>query len=174
MASRVSDVEDVEATASVHQHLGEVLLADDGVDDERVVSRSSDVGRVAPLIKGDRRFQPVKEGGDGRLDDACLSIAHFVLVLGVDGIISPKDHEAFLRIGKAIPIVARCASYLGRCLLALSFFQSAGLSQKTLEEFTVLVEVLDRVGVVGTWALHKLVEVVRLALLAKVELVGRR
>ena len=36
------DVEDVEATASVHQHLGEVLLADDGVDDERVASWSCD------------------------------------------------------------------------------------------------------------------------------------
>ena len=30
------DVEDVEATAFIHQHLGEVLLADDGVDDKRV------------------------------------------------------------------------------------------------------------------------------------------
>jgi len=30
------DVEDVEATASVHQHLGEALLADDGIDDNRV------------------------------------------------------------------------------------------------------------------------------------------
>ena len=29
------DVEDVEATVSVHQHLGEALLMDDGVDDER-------------------------------------------------------------------------------------------------------------------------------------------
>ena len=32
------DVEDVEAAASVHQHLGEALLTDDGVDDERVMS----------------------------------------------------------------------------------------------------------------------------------------
>ena len=32
------DVEDVEAAASVHQHLGEALLADDGVDNERVAS----------------------------------------------------------------------------------------------------------------------------------------
>jgi len=48
------DVEDVEATASVHQHLGEVLLANDGVDDERVASRSCDVGRMVPLIEGDR------------------------------------------------------------------------------------------------------------------------
>ena len=38
------DVEDVEAAASVHQHLGEALLVDNGVNDERVASRSSDVG----------------------------------------------------------------------------------------------------------------------------------
>jgi len=50
------DVENVEAAASVHQHLGEVLLADNGVDDERVEIRSGDVGRMVPLIKSDRRF----------------------------------------------------------------------------------------------------------------------
>ena len=31
-------VEDVEAAAFAHQHLGEALLVDDGVDDERVAS----------------------------------------------------------------------------------------------------------------------------------------
>ena len=47
------DVENVEAAASVHQHLGEALLVDDGVDDERVVTRSGDVGRMVSLIKSD-------------------------------------------------------------------------------------------------------------------------
>ena len=32
------DVEDVEVATSIHEHLGEALLADDGVDDEQVVS----------------------------------------------------------------------------------------------------------------------------------------
>ena len=32
------DVEYVEAATSIHQHLGEVLLADDGVNDEWVAS----------------------------------------------------------------------------------------------------------------------------------------
>ena len=79
-----------------------------------------------------------------------------MLALGVDGIRSHEDHEAFLEIEKAVPILARHASFLGRCLLALSFFRSIGLSQKALEEFTVLVEVLDGVGVVGAWTLHEL------------------
>ena len=34
-----------------------------------------------------------------------------------------------------------------------------------LEELTVLIEVLDRVGMVGAWTLHELVEVVGMALL---------
>ena len=76
-----------------------------------------------------------------------------------------KYHEAFLGIGKAIPILAHHASFLGRYLLALSFFWSIGLSQKALEEFAVLVEVLDGIGMVGAWALHELLEVVGLALL---------
>ena len=50
------DVEDVEAAASIHQHLGEVLLADNGVNDERVATWSGDVGGMVPLVKGDRRF----------------------------------------------------------------------------------------------------------------------
>ena len=37
------DVENVKAAASVHQHLGEALLADNGVDNKRVATRSSDV-----------------------------------------------------------------------------------------------------------------------------------
>ena len=32
------DIENVEAAASVHQHLGEVLLANNGVDDKRVAT----------------------------------------------------------------------------------------------------------------------------------------
>ena len=84
------DVEDVQATASIHPHLGEALLVDDGVNDEWVASRSSDVGRMVPPIKSDRRFRPVKEGGDGRFGDARLSVAHFVLALGVNGIGPPR------------------------------------------------------------------------------------
>ena len=83
-----------------------------------------------------------------------------MLALGVDGIGSPKDHEAFLGVREAIIILAYHASFLGHLLLALPFLRLAGLSQKALEELAVLVEVLDGVGMVGAWALHELVEVV--------------
>ena len=88
-----------------------------------------------------------------------------MLALGVDGIGSLEVHDALLGVRKAIPILARRASFLGCCLLALSFFWPAGLSQEALEELTVLVEVFDGVGMVGAWAIHQFVEVVRQALL---------
>ena len=122
------DIEDVEATTSVHQQLGEALLADNGVDDEQVASWSGNMGWMVPLIKGDWRFQPAKKGGDGRLGGTCLPIAHLVLVFGLDGVGSTKDHDAFLRVEEAIPILARRASFLGCRLFVVSFFQPTGLS----------------------------------------------
>ena len=138
---------------------------DDGVDDERVATQSGDVGRMVSLIKSDRGVRPAKERGDGRLSDACLSVAYLVLALGVDGVGSFKDHKAFLRVREAIIILARRASFLGRLLLALPFLWLASLSQKVLEELVVLIEVLYGVGMVGAWTLHELVKVVGLALL---------
>ena len=61
------NIENVEVAASVHQHLGEALLVDNGVDDERVAIRSGDVGRMVSLIKSDRGVRLAKERGDGRL-----------------------------------------------------------------------------------------------------------
>ena len=90
---------------------------------------------------------------------------HLVLALGPDGVRSAKDHDAFLRVKEAIFILAYCASFLGYCLFAVSFFRPAGLSEGTFEELAVLVEVFDGVGVVGAWAIHEFVEVVRQALL---------
>ena len=122
------DVENVKSAASVHQHLGEVLLADDGVDDERVATRSDDMRRMASMIKSDRGVRPAKERGDDRFGGACLSVAYLVLALGVDGVRSPKDHEAFLRVGEAVIILAHCASFLGCLLLAFPFLWLAGMS----------------------------------------------
>ena len=117
-----ADVEDVEAATSVHQHLGEALLADDGVDNEWVASWSHDVGGMVLLIEGDWRFRPAKEGGDGHLDGTCLPIAHLVLALGPDGAGSAKNHDAFLRVGEAISILARSPPFLAAAsLLSPSF-----------------------------------------------------
>ena len=122
------DVEDVEAAASIHQHLGEALLADDGVDDEWVAFWSSDMGGMVPLIEGDRRFRPAKEGGDIRFGSACLPIVYLVLVLGPDGVRSAEDHDAFISIGETVSVLAHHASFLGCRLFAVPFFRPASLS----------------------------------------------
>ena len=88
-----------------------------------------------------------------------------MLELRADGVGSPEDHDAFLRVGEAIPVLVRRASFLGCRLFAVSFFQPTGLSEETFEELAVLVEVFDGVGVVGARAIHELVKVVRQALL---------
>ena len=121
------NIENVEAAASVHQHLGEALLADDGVDDEWVATRSGDMGRIVSLIKSDQGVRLAKDRGDGQLGGACLSVAYLVLALGVDSVESPKGHEALLKAGEAIFILACCASFLGRLLLAFSFPRLAGV-----------------------------------------------
>ena len=59
------NVENVEAVAFIHQHLGEALLVDDGVDDEWVATWSGNMGRMVSLIKSDRGVRPAKERGDG-------------------------------------------------------------------------------------------------------------
>ena len=109
-----------------------MLLADNGVDDERVVTRSGDVGRMVSLIKSDQGVRPDKERRDARLGDTCLSVAYLVLALGVDSVESPKDHEAFLGVREAIFILARRASFLGLLLLAFPFFGLAACCSKRL------------------------------------------
>jgi hypothetical protein len=46
-------VDDVEAAASVHQDLGEPDIADDGVDNERVLSWARHTVGVVALVEGD-------------------------------------------------------------------------------------------------------------------------
>ena len=62
-------------------------------------------------------------------------------------------------------MLARYAPFLGRCFFAFFFLRPTGLKQKPLEELAVLVEVFDRVVMVGAWALHEPMEVARRVLL---------
>ena len=88
-----------------------------------------------------------------------------VLSLGPDGVGSTEDHDAFISVGETVSVLACRASFLGCRLFAVSLFQPSSLSEETFEELIVLVEVFDRVGVVGAQAIHEFVEVVRQALL---------
>ena len=97
-----------------------MLLADDGVDNERVASWSCDVGGMVPLIKGDRGFRPAKEGGDGCFGGSSLPVAYLMLAFSLDGVGPAEDHDALLKFGETISVLACRASLLGYRLLAVS------------------------------------------------------
>jgi hypothetical protein len=52
-------VDDVEATTSVHEDLGKPHVADDGIDNERVLSRARHAVGVVALVESDGRVGPV-------------------------------------------------------------------------------------------------------------------
>jgi hypothetical protein len=52
-------IDDVEATASVHEDLGKPDVADDGIDNERVLPRARHAIGVVALVKGDGLVRPV-------------------------------------------------------------------------------------------------------------------
>jgi hypothetical protein len=52
-------VDDIEAAAPIHQDLGEPDVADDGIDDERVLSRARHVVGVVISVEGDGLVGPV-------------------------------------------------------------------------------------------------------------------
>ena len=76
-------VHDVEAAASIHQHLGELLHADDRVDHERVSSWLRDAFWVVGPIKGDGGLRPSEEGRHGRLERIDLATRKLLAALGV-------------------------------------------------------------------------------------------
>ena len=55
-------VQDVEAAAFIHEHLGESGIADDGVDNKRVPSRVWDVVGVVLAAEGNSVLRPVEVG----------------------------------------------------------------------------------------------------------------
>jgi hypothetical protein len=71
------NVHDVEAAASVHQHLGESLRTDDRVNHERVPAQMQDALRVVGSVGGDGGPRPLEEGGHGQLSHVDLERASF-------------------------------------------------------------------------------------------------
>jgi hypothetical protein len=89
-------VEDVEAAAFVHQHLGEPCVADDRVDDQWVLAWIGDAVRLILAAEGDGVLQPVEEGGRSLFRGDDLVPLPLVLAFGhVDGR-SPEDEEDVL------------------------------------------------------------------------------
>jgi hypothetical protein len=89
-------VKDVEAAASVHQHLGEPRVANDWIDDQRVLARVGDAVRVILAAKGDGVLRLVEEGGGSLLRSKDLVPLPLALAVGHVHGRSPEDEEDVL------------------------------------------------------------------------------
>jgi len=97
-------VEYVEAAASIHQHLSETGLGDDGVDDQRIAPEIGDPIRVILSVERDRALGPFEVRRRGRAD--CADFSEFALPLtrSEASRASPKDQKAVLDLGENLPL----------------------------------------------------------------------
>jgi hypothetical protein len=72
-------VNDVETAATIHEHLGEACVGDDGIDDEWVDSRIRDIVWVVIMVKSDGHLGLVKEEWGRELHGEDLSTFQFAL-----------------------------------------------------------------------------------------------
>jgi hypothetical protein len=73
-------INDVKTTASVHEHLGEACVGDDGIDDEWVDPRIGDEVWVVITVESDGHLRPVKEEGGHEMHGEDLSTFPFALL----------------------------------------------------------------------------------------------
>jgi hypothetical protein len=158
------NIQDVEATAPVHQHLGQALVANYGVNDEQEAPRSGGAGRVVTPVEVDRYAGPTEKLGDGIPNEAEFPESDLLLTLGAVVLWISEDHEVVVRVGEAAPFLGWRSLIFGGLLLAVPALAHARLTQHALEKLPVLELVLDGVAVIATWLLQELLEVVGVAL----------
>jgi hypothetical protein len=121
-------IQDVEAADTIHQHLGQALVPDDGVDNEWVAPRSGDAGRVVTPVEGDRCARQMEELGDKVHGSADFPESHLVLTLGAVVLTTSEDHEVAVWIEEAAPILGRRSLIFGDLLIAVHALALAGLT----------------------------------------------
>jgi hypothetical protein len=72
-------INNVKTTASVHEHLGEACVGDDGINDKWVDPRIGDVVWVVITVESDGHLGPVKEEGGCELHGEDFSTFSFAL-----------------------------------------------------------------------------------------------
>jgi hypothetical protein len=86
--------------ASVHQHLGEPRVADDQVDDQRVLARVGDAVWVILAAEGDDVLRPIEEGGAFSVArTSCRSRLRWLLDMFT--VNPPKMRKTFSNAGKS-------------------------------------------------------------------------
>jgi hypothetical protein len=56
-------IDDIEAAATIHEHLGEACVGDNGIDNKRLDPRIGDIVWVVITVESDGHLRPVKEEG---------------------------------------------------------------------------------------------------------------
>jgi hypothetical protein len=139
-------VDDVEAAASVHEDLGELSVADDGVDNERVSSWARHTVGVVALVEGDGLVGPVQVDWRRHLHRADLPA--LLLSAPSRGIrhLPTVDHETAMDLRELLCLVA----LLLVVALALAFFRRGpGLMEVAPEHDAFFKGVLDGALVIG-------------------------
>ena len=111
-------VQDVEAAALVHEHLGELGIVDDGIHDERVLARIRDVVRVIFAIEGDGVLRPVEVGWHSLSDGEDFSALPLALPRGHVRRRPAEDKEHVLHQGVAVATLVVLVLFLLGLVLA--------------------------------------------------------
>jgi hypothetical protein len=98
-------IDDVEATATVHEYFGEARVGDDGINDESVDSRIGDIVWMVITVESDGHLGPVKEEGGCQLHGENLSMLPLTLAHRQTHRGSPVYHEAVMDLGKPLVLV---------------------------------------------------------------------
>jgi hypothetical protein len=143
-------VEDVETAAPIHQHLGEPRVADDWIDNQRVLAWVGNAVRVILAAEGDGVLRPVEEGGRSLLRIEDFIPLPLALAIGHVHGRSPEDEDDILHRRKAAGISVTVV------LLSLAILR--GGAAIVLEHVALLESVVDRSLVVGTQLFQHVVE----------------
>jgi hypothetical protein len=66
-------IDDIQAAATIHEHLGEACVGDNGIDNKWVDPRIRDIVWVIIMVESDGHLELVKEEGGGWLHGEDLS-----------------------------------------------------------------------------------------------------
>ena len=109
-------IQDAEASAPVHENLGEPGIADDWINDERVLSRIRDVVGVVLAAEEDGVLRPVEVGWRSLVDGEDLSALSLALSSGHVRRWSAEDEEHVLHRGEPSPPLSSSSFFLASSL----------------------------------------------------------
>jgi hypothetical protein len=143
-------IEDVEAAAAVHQHLREPRVADDRVDDQRVLARVGDAVWVILTAEGGGVLRPIEKRRRSLLRGENLVSLSLALAVG-------HVHARPLKMTKTFSTTRKPLAPISVVLLGLVLLRDEA-AVVLLEHVALFEGVVDRGLVVRAWLLQHVVE----------------